>query len=689
MAGKVKGITIEFRGDTTQLSRAINQVRNESKSLDKELGYINKSLKFDPKNVDLWKQKQIVLNDAVKQGKNNLESLKRAQAELDSSGVDRNSDQYRELEREIIKCENKLKDYNKELRQIPSAQVRALAEGFKEVGKKMTDVGKTLSTKVTAPLVAMYTLSANLGSDYEENLNKIDVAFGESGEAVKEWASNVREQFGLSKVQATQAVSSFGALGKGIGLTEEQASEMSMTLAGLSADLGSYFNVGTDESSKALEGIFTGESEALKKFGVVMTDTNLKQFAEDQGLVWSELDQTQKTMVRYQYVLEKTRDAQGDFARTNDGTANSTKIFKASIQDLGTAIGTQLLPIITPVIQKVANFVSKLADLPEPVQKIITVIGLVVAGVGPLLLIIGSLASAIGTLMTVIPMVTTALAGVSAPILPIVAGIGLLIGAGVFLLKHWDDVKYYAGVLKDWVVEKWTALKDGVVNTVTDLVNKVKYYWEALKLGLTIIITAIKTTISNTWESIKSAVANVVNTISTTVSNVFNGLKNTASNIFNGIKSTAVSVWNGIKDAIQNPINTAVTFVKNAIDKIKGFFSGLKLELPHIKLPHFKLSGSFSLAPPSVPKLSIDWYKDGAIFNRPTIFPNGVGIGDVAGGEAVLPLRKFWDEMDSRSMGTNITINVNASPGMDINELVKEIERKLITNTKRQNYAWR
>lgn len=654
-SGNVKGITIEFRGDTTKLSSAINQIREESKSLDKELGYVNKSLKFNPKNVELWKQKQVILNDAVKQGKTNLEDLKKAQAELDGKGIDRNSEEYRELEREIIRCESKLKDYNKELRQIPTAQVRALAEGFKEVGAKMTDAGKTLTTKVTAPLVAMYTLSANLGSDYEENLNKIDVAFGESGEAVKEWASNVREQFGLSKVQATQAVSSFGALGKGIGLTEEQASEMSMTLAGLSADLGSYFNVGTDESSKALEGIFTGESEALKKFGVVMTDTNLKQFAEDQGLVWSELDQTQKTMVRYQYVLEKTKDAQGDFQRTNDGTANSTKIFKASLQDLGTAIGTQLLPIITPVIQKVADFVSKLADLPEPVQKVITVIGLVVAGVGPLLVIIGSLASAIGTLMTVIPMVTTALAGMSLPILPIVAGIGLLIGAGVFLIKHWDDIKYYAGVVKDWVVEKWTALKDGVVNAVNNLKEKVLFYWNALKLGLTIIIETIRTTVSN----------------------VFNGIKNTVTSIFNSIKSTATSVWNGIKTAIVTPIEKAKNTIKSIIDRIKGFFSGMTLSLPHIKLPHFSISGKLSLAPPSVPHLNIDWYKNGGIFTSPTVF-SGVGVGE-AGAEAVLPLKKLWEEMDKRfTSPDNVVINVYATPSMDVNELAEKIQARLV-----------
>lgn len=621
MAGNIKGITIEFRGDTTQLSKAINQMRGEAKNLDKELGYINKSLKFNPKNVDLWKQKQIVLNNAVKQGKENLDALKKTQSELDSRGVDRNSEQYRELEREIVKCENKLKEYNKELRQIPSAKVKALSEGFKEVGKKATALGKTLSAKVTAPIAALYTLSANLGSDYEENLNKIDVAFGDSSDAVKEWANNVREEFGLSKVQATGMVSSFGALGKGIGLTEEQASQMSTSLVGLSADLGSYFNVGTDESSKALEGIFTGEAEALKKFGVVMNETNLKQFAEDQGLVYSEMSQTEKTMLRYQYVLAKTSDAQGDFARTNDGTANSTKIFQASIQDLGTAIGTQLLPIITPVIQKVSEIVSKLADLPEPVQKIITIVGLVVAGLGPLLVIFGSLASAIGSLMTVIPMLGTAIAGLSVPILPIIAGIAGLIAIGIALYKNWDTIKAKALEVKDWVVEKFTALRDGITTA------------------------------------------------------------------FNNIKNTVTTTWNNIKNAIITPIQSAVAFVKDAIDKIRGFFSGLKIELPHIKLPHFSLQGSFSLIPPSVPKISIDWYKNGGIFTNPTIFPtSGIGVGE-AGAEAVLPLKKLWDEMDKR-FNSGVTINVNASPGMDVNALALEVERRLISLEKRRREAW-
>lgn len=300
---EIKGITIPIKGDATELQKALGKIRTEARDVDKELGYINKSLKFNPKNVDLWRQKQDVLNTAIKKTDDNLAKLRAEQEKLNSQKVEKNSNEYRELEREIIRCESKLKSYKKELQTIPTAKVRALAEGFKEVGAKMTAAGKTMTRNFTVPITAAFTLAANLGSDYEENLNKIDVAFGGSAEAVKDWANTAREQFGLSKVQATQAVSAFGALGKGIGLSESDAAQLSTTLAGLSADLGSYFNVSTEESAKALEGIFTGEAEALKKFGVVMNETNLKQFAEDQGLVYTELSQTEKTMLRYQYSL--------------------------------------------------------------------------------------------------------------------------------------------------------------------------------------------------------------------------------------------------------------------------------------------------------------------------------------------------------------------------------------------------
>lgn len=150
--------------------------------------------------------------------------------------------------------------------------------------------------------------------------------------------------------------------------------------------------------------------------------------------------------------------------------------------------------------------------------------------------------------------------------------------------------------------------------------------------------------------SISTTISNVITGIKTTVNNVFSAIKTTISNIFNGIKDTATSVWNAIKTAITTPIENAKEKVREAINAIKGFFSGLKLELPHIKLPHFSISGSFSLSPPSVPHINIDWYKSGGIMAGPTIFGmNGSSLmaGGEAGKEAILPLTEFYSKLES------------------------------------------
>ena len=609
MPGNVKGIYIEFHGDTTKLDKALREVKNSTKDLDKELKDVNKTLKFNPKSVELWKQKQEILRQKISQTETNLKDLKNIQSQMDAKGVDKNSQEYRTLQREIVAAESKLKTFKKQLNEIGNANLKALSTQLKEIGGKMTSVGKTMTTKVTAPIVAGYAMAANYASDYEENLNKLDVAFGSNSQSVKDWANNAREAYGLSKVQATQAASAFGALGKGIGLSEKDAADMSTTLAGLSADLGSYFNVGTDESSKALEGIFTGESEALKKFGVVMTDTNLQKFAEDQGLVWKELDQTEKTMLRYQYVLDKTKDAQGDFARTSDGTANSTKIFQASLQDLGTSIGTNLLPIITPVIQKITELINKFNELSPQTQKIITIVGLVVAAIGPVLVILGTLISSIGAIIGAAPAIVGAMGTFITGVAPVIAIIGALIAIGVLLYKNWDTIKAKANALKNSVVAS-----------------------------------------------------------------------------FNSLKAKVTAIFNAVKTAITKPIQTAVNLVRSGINKIKSIINGAKLKLPKIKLPHFTISGKFSLNPPSIPKVGVKWYATGGIFDSPTI----AGIGE-AGPEAVVPLDTLWNKLDriaDASTGDNVTINVYASPGMDVKELAAAVEQRIVALQKQRRAAW-
>ena len=195
-----------------------------------------------------------------------------------------------------------------------------------------------------------------------------------------------------------------------------------------------------------------------------------------------------------------------------------------------------------------------------------------------------------------------------------------------------ETIKGVLDVALGWIGSSWEQVWSGVKNFFTNI-------WNGIKAFISCTINSISTTISN-----------VITGIKTTVSNVFSAIKTTISNIFNGIKDTATSVWNAIKTAITTPIENAKEKVREAINAIKGFFSGLKLELPHIKLPHFSISGSFSLSPPSVPHINIDWYKSGGIMAGPTIFGmNGSSLmaGGEAGKEAILPLTEFYSKLES------------------------------------------
>lgn len=225
---------------------------------------------------------------------------------------------------------------------------------------------------------------------------------------------------------------------------------------------------------------------------------------------------------------------------------------------------------------------------------------------------------------------------------------------------------------KEIVFAIWEAIKSvvssainavsGVISTVMGAIqNIISTIWTAIstkvssvvnviKTVVTTVFNAVKSVVSSVWNSIKSTISTVVDGIKSKVSTVFNSVKSTVSSVFNGIKSTATSVWNGIKNAILTPIEAARDKIKGIVDKIQSFFANMKISLPKIKLPHFKISGKLSIAPPSVPKLSIEWYKEGGIMTSPTVFGmNGTNLmaGGEAGAEAILPLKGFYDNLEA------------------------------------------
>lgn len=225
---------------------------------------------------------------------------------------------------------------------------------------------------------------------------------------------------------------------------------------------------------------------------------------------------------------------------------------------------------------------------------------------------------------------------------------------GDTITSIWEAIKTTVGSAINAVSSTLSTVMNAIQTTIstiwTAISTKISTVVGGIKTTVSTVFNAIKTTATTIWNGIKTSISTVVDGVKTKVTTVFNSVKSTLSSVFSSIKSTATSVWNGIKSAITGPIDQAKTHISNALNSIKNFFANCKLSLPHIKMPHFSISGSFSLNPPSVPHLSVSWYKEGGIMTDPTLFGfNGSSLmaGGEAGPEAILPLKGFYAKLEA------------------------------------------
>ena len=225
------------------------------------------------------------------------------------------------------------------------------------VGKLGAAIGVAFGVSA---LVKFAKQAVELSSDVQEVQNVVDVSFGDMRDQMEAFANTAIEKFGISALTAKRTGSTYMAMAKGMGIAGQEAADMALNLTGLSADMASFYNVSQKYADIALKSVFTGETETLKQYGIVMTQTNLQEFARQKGIIKSiqAMTQQEQTMLRYQYVMKQTALAQGDFARTQDSWANQTRILSERWKEMqivwGDAfrtIGTLILPAINTLIK--------------------------------------------------------------------------------------------------------------------------------------------------------------------------------------------------------------------------------------------------------------------------------------------------------------------------------------------------
>lgn len=580
MAGNIKGITISFRGDTTQLDKSLRQINNETRSIDKELNQVNKSLKFNPTNVELWRQKQQLLTQKVSETKEKLDLLKQAQAQMDNDdSVDKTSKEYRELQRDIIETESKVKNFENQLRQVGNVNLRAASEQVKELGGKLESAGQALMPLSAAGAAVaggigalayksgqaaddLNTLSKVTGiSTYElQKYNAAADLVDVSTEAIaKSHAKLSRNMAAAANGSKTQAAA-FEQLGVKVTNADGSLRDSDAVFQDVITALGGMKNE-TERDALAMQ--LMGKSAM-----------ELNPLIEDQGETYKNVADT---LAKYNldFVDQETLDKANEF---NDELDMMKVLGTTSLS----IVGAQLAEYLAPALEKVVELMGKLAEWLSGLDpRLLTVIGAIaalVAGIAPLLIILGKVAFGISSIMSLMSTLGLSFGALMGPVGIVIGIIAALIAIGVLLYKNWDVIK-----------AKLTALKDWFATT------------------------------------------------------------------FDAIKNKTVAVFNAIKNAIMTPIQTAVDFVRNMINKIKGFFN-FKVSLPHIKLPHFSIKPKgwklSDLLKGSIPHLGIDWYAQGGIFNSPSV----IGVGE-AGPEAVLPIEKL--QVMLGSMADDIVNGVN------------------------------
>ena len=552
-----------------------------------------------------------------------------------------------------------------------SKKADELANKFKSIGTKMT-VG------LTVPITAFGTYAVKMASDLNEVQNVVDTTFENSSETINKFAKNAAEQFGISELSAKQFTGTMGAMLKSMGLGNKDITDMSIALSGLAGDMASFYNLDPEEAFEKLRSGISGETEPLKQLGINMSVVNLEAFAMSKGITksYDSMTQAEQATLRYQYIMETTADAQGDYSKTADSTANKTRTTMLQFQTLSAELGQQLLPIVNDVLGALQSVIKWFNNLDASGKRVVLILGGIALAIGPVATAIGGLIT-IGTGISKITEamkkweVVTKLQAVATKAMTIAQGaLNTVMNMNPISLIVIAIVALIAIIVVLWNKCEW--FREGVmtvINTIWGAIQSVGSFIMGVFQNVFNFVSGIFTnlwnviqTVVNTIVSIFSTAWNTIKSVATTVWNGILGLFSAGGKIFTGVVEGIAGVFKTIVNAIIKGINRVIRIPFDTINGILNFIRNIDI----LGVAPFKgLWKQNPLPVPQIPTLNVG-----------TNYIAREGLAYLHEGEAVVP-KKYNPAIGG--YGNNYQPNITIIADMDVNKFGKAFVRDIKT----------